>query len=502
VSPSRPAAVIVLAAGEGTRMRSRTPKVLHEVGGRSLLGHVLAAAAALAPEHLVVVVGHERELVAEHVRAVAPAARTVVQHEQLGTGHAVAVALAALPPLEGTVVVTTGDTPLLTGETLVGLVEQHVEAGASATVLTAELADPADLGRILRDKEGRVRGIVEVADATPEQLSIPEVNSGIYAFDCTALAGALQRLTTDNVQGEEYLTDVIDVLEADGRVVGACVADDPVEVIGVNDRVQLATAGAVLRERTVESWQREGVTVVDPASTWIDPDVVLEPDVVLHPNVQLHGRTVIRSGAQVGPDVTLVDTVVGEDATVVRAECHQSEIGPRANVGPFTYLRPGSRLEAGAKAGAYVEIKNSIVGEGSKVPHLSYVGDAVIGEGTNIGAATVFVNFDGLAKHASVVGDHVRIGSDTMLIAPVTVGDGAYTAAGSVIDKDVPPGAMAVARGRQRNVEGWVGRKRPGTASAEAAARAEARAAGEAAHTEAAQSTSQRPTIEREGQGA
>jgi bifunctional UDP-N-acetylglucosamine pyrophosphorylase / glucosamine-1-phosphate N-acetyltransferase len=507
VSPTRPAAVVVLAAGEGTRMRSSTPKVLHEVGGRSLLGHVLAAAQVLDAEHLLVVVGHGRDQVVEHLKVIAPEALSAVQAEQLGTGHAVRIALAALPPLHGTVVVTTADTPMLTGDTLTELVGEHVRAAAAASVLTAEVAEPGDLGRVLRDADGAVTGIVEARDATTAQREIREVNSAIYAFDAAALADALDRITHDNAQGEEYLTDVIGLLHADGRVVIAYVAADAAEVLGVNDRVQLAAAGVLLRDRAVRHWQRAGVTVVDPASTWIGPDVELEPDVTLRPGVQLHGATIIRSGATVGPEVTLTDTVVGEGAVVVRAECHDSVIGPRAMVGPFAYLRPGTRLEAGAKAGSYVELKNVIVGEGSKVPHLSYVGDAVIGVGTNIGAATVFVNYDGIHKHATVVGDHVRIGSDTMLIAPVTVGDGAYTAAGSVIDKDVPPGAMAVARGRQRNVEGWVARRRAGTPSAAAAQRAAERTA----LPEAAQSTQDasdhddqqdQPTSERKGQGA
>lgn len=504
MSTSRPAAVLVLAAGEGTRMRSRTPKVLHEIGGRSLLGHVLAAVSALEPEHVVVVVGHGRERVAEHLAGIAPTARTAVQEQQLGTGHAVRTALQTLPALDGTVVVTTADTPLLTGHTLAALVAEHVRAAAAATVLTAELDDPADLGRVLRGDDGRVLGIVEAKDATAEQLTVREVNSGIYAFDAAALAGALGRVVPDNVQGEEYLTDVIGLLEADGRVVTAHVAADPAEVLGVNDRVQLAAAGAVLRDRAVVWWQRAGVTIIDPATTWIGPGVQLEADVTIHPGVQLHGRTVVRAGATIGPDTTLTDTVVGEDATVVRAQCHGSEIGPRASVGPFAYLRPGTRLEAGAKAGSYVELKNAIVGEGSKVPHLSYVGDAIIGEGSNIGAATVFVNYDGVHKHATIVGDHVRVGSDTMLIAPVTIGDGAYTAAGSVIDKDVPPGAMAVARGKQRNVEGWVARRRPGSASdlaaREAIERADVGGAPDGADT--AESEQGQPTTEHKGQGA
>lgn len=518
MSPTRPAAVVVLAAGEGKRMRSRTPKVLHEVGGRSLLGHVLAAAGPLDAEHVLVVVGHGREQVVEHLDVIAPDARSAVQEEQLGTGHAVRMALASLPPLDGIVVVTTADTPLLTAGTLDALVAEHVRAGASATVLTAELDEPGDLGRVLRGPDGQVTAIVEAKDATAEQLEVREVNSAIYAFDAVALADAIQRITTDNAQGEEYLTDVLGLMHKDGLTVSAYVTTDPAEVRGVNDRVQLAAAGAALRDRAVMHWQRLGVTVVDPATTWIGPDVVLEQDVTLLPDVQLHGRTVIRSGARVGPEVTLTDVIVGEDATVVRAQCLEAEIGPGASVGPYAYLRPGTRLAAGAKAGSYVELKNAVVGEGSKVPHLSYVGDAVIGVGSNIGAATVFVNYDGVAKHATVVGDHVRIGSDSMLIAPLTIGDGAYTAAGSVIDHDVPPGAMAVARGRQRNVEGWVARRRAGSPAALAALRAAERDSSAGRRTQQPSDTAQsaveagqdaglpatqaEPTTEHKGQGA
>jgi bifunctional UDP-N-acetylglucosamine pyrophosphorylase/glucosamine-1-phosphate N-acetyltransferase len=463
------AAVIVLAAGEGTRMRSATPKVLHAIGGRTLLGHVLAAAGALDPEHLAVVIGHGREVVAEHLATAAPKARPVVQDEQHGTGHAVRVALEALPPLEGTVIVVAGDTPLLTPESLTRLVEAHAAAGASATVLSAVLDDPTGYGRVLRAEDGSVAGIVEQKDADAGQRAVREVNSGMYAFEAAGLAAALASLTKDNAQGEEYLTDVLGILRAQGRPVAAVAAEDPHEILGVNDRAQLAEAGRLLRDRVVRGWMREGVTVVDPATTWIDVEVTLGRDAVVQPHTQLLGATLVAAGAEVGPDTTLRDCLVGEGAHVRRCDADRAVVGPRASVGPFTYLRPGTVLGAGSRAGAYVEMKNAVVGEGSKVPHLSYVGDAEIGVGSNIGAATVFVNYDGVAKHRTTIGDHVRIGSDTMLVAPLEVGDGAYTAAGSVITDDVPPGAMAGGRARQRVIEGWVERKRGGTASAEAA---------------------------------
>lgn len=467
-------------------MRSTIPKVLHEIGGRSLLGHALAAARSLRPEHLVVVVRHERDRVAEHVTRLDPGVVIADQDDVKGTGRAVQCGLDALPAdPSGTVVVTYGDVPLLTGELLSRLVEAHSQASAAVTVLTASVADPTGYGRVLRDETGAVRGIVEHKDATDEQRAIMEINSGIYAFDAKVLADALTRIGTDNAQGELYLTDVLAVARGDGRPVAAFGTDDLWQVEGVNDRVQLAALGRELNRRTVEAWMRAGVTVVDPATTWVDVDVLLEQDATLLPGTQLHGRCRVSTGATVGPDTTLTDCEIGPGASVVRSHGTGAVIAASATVGPFSYLRPGTRLGERGKIGGFVETKNADIGPGSKVPHLSYVGDATIGEGSNIGAATVFVNYDGVHKHRTEIGDHVRIGSDTMLVAPVTVGDGAYTAAGSVITQDVPAGAMAVARGRQRNVEGWVERSRPGSAAAAAAARARAAAsAGDGAADE------------------
>ncbi|HEX2312986.1 MAG TPA: bifunctional UDP-N-acetylglucosamine diphosphorylase/glucosamine-1-phosphate N-acetyltransferase GlmU [Thermomonospora sp.] len=472
MSARRPAAVIVLAAGEGTRMKSRRSKVLHELCGRSMVGHVLAAAGELEPERLIVVVGHRREQVVEHLAEHAPGAEPVVQERQGGTGHAVRTVLEQVGPLSGTVVVTNGDHPLLRGATLAELVRVHEDEGNAATILTTEVPDPTGYGRILRGPDGAVTAIVEHKDADEAQRAVREINVGMYAFDGKRLAAALTQVTTDNAGGEEYLTDVPAILRAEGDRVGACTVPDWVETQGVNDRVQLAQARRLLNERIAERHMRNGVTIVDPATTWIDVDVVLEPDVVLHPNTQLHGRTRVEEGAEVGPNATLTDASVGAGAVVTNAVVLGAEIGPEATVGPYTYLRQGTVLARKAKAGSYVEMKNAVVGEGSKVPHLTYVGDAEIGQGSNIGAGSVFVNYDGVRKHRSVVGDHVRIGSDNMIVAPVTVGDGAYTAAGSVIVSDVPPGAMAVARGRQHNIPGWVERKRAGTPAAEAARRA------------------------------
>lgn len=462
MTDARLAAVVVLAAGEGTRMKSRrTPKVLHELCGRTLLGHVLAANRALEPDHLVVVVGHAREQVAAHVGDVDEHATTVVQEPQNGTGHAVQVALADLGDLDGTVLVVLGDAPLLTTSTLRALVETHRSAGAATTVLTAVLDDPTGYGRVLRDGSGAVTRIVEHKDAGDAERAVREINSGVFAFDAARLREALGRLTTDNAQGELYLTDVVALHREAGLVVQAHVAVDVVETMGINDRVQLSEARELLRDRIVERHQRAGVTVVDPRSTWIDVQVEIEPDVTVHPDTQLHGRTTVGEGAQIGPGTMLRDTEVRQDAVVVKAHCLGAVIGAQASVGPYTYLRPGTVLGRGSRAGGFVEIKASQVGDGSKVPHLSYVGDATIGARTNIGAATVFVNYDGRDKHKTVVGDDVKVGSDSMLVAPVTIGDGAYTAAGSVITEDVPAGALGVGRAKQRNIEGWVARKRP-----------------------------------------
>ncbi|WP_245160783.1 bifunctional UDP-N-acetylglucosamine diphosphorylase/glucosamine-1-phosphate N-acetyltransferase GlmU [Blastococcus sp. CT_GayMR16] len=470
------AAVVVLAAGQGTRMRSSTPKVLHPLGGRSLLGHVLAAAEPLNAGATVVVVGSGRDVVEQHLADIAPAALPVVQHEQNGSGHAAAVALAAVPDLEGDVLLVNGDAPLLRVATVAALVDAHRAAGNVLTVLTAEVDDPTGLGRIVRDDDGAVLAIVEERDATDAQRAIREINAGVYVGDAAALRRSLASLGADNDQGEQYVTDVLGLLVAEGAPVGGVLAEDADDVLGCNDQRELAARRRTLNDRVLDDLMRDGVTVVDPQTTWVDVTASVAADAVLQPGTQLLGRTSVGAGATVGPDTTLVDTEVGAGASVVRSHCLGAAIGPAATVGPFSYLRPGTRLSRAAKVGAFVETKNVEVGEDSKVPHLSYVGDATIGRGANIGAATVFVNYDGVAKHRTTIGDHVRIGSDTMLVAPVTVGDGAYTAAGSVITSDVPPGAMAVARAPQRNVAGWVRRRRSGTPAAQAAEAAERRA--------------------------
>lgn len=474
-----PCTVIVLAAGAGTRMKSDKQKTLHEIGGRSLLSHSLYAAHGLNPEHIVAVVGHQRDQVSPEADRVAQELNRevmqAVQEEQNGTGHAVSCGLADLADYEGTVIVTNADVPLLTAATLQSLHDAHVSAGAAVTVLTMKLPDPTGYGRIVRDDSDEVTAIVEQKDATEDQRAIDEVNSGVFAFDGAILRDALGRLDTDNAQGELYLTDVLGIARGDGHPVRAHIADDARELAGVNNRVQLAEAGRELNRRTVEQAMLGGATVVDPQSTWIGVDVTVGRDVVIHPNTQLWGATSIADGAEIGPDTTLTDMTVGEDATVVRTHGERSVIGAQATVGPFTYIRPNTVLGKGGKLGGFVEAKNATLGAGSKVPHLTYIGDATVGEETNIGASSVFVNYDGVAKHHTTIGSHVRTGSDTMFVAPVTIGDGAYTGAGTVILDDVPAGALAIKEGRQRNIEGWVEKKRPGTPAADAARQARER---------------------------
>lgn len=452
-------------------MKSATPKVLHEISGRSLVGHVVAASRELDPTHLVVVVGHAREQVTAHLAAIDADVRTAVQYEQNGTGHAVRMALEELGDRPaGTVVVVCGDTPLLTGETLAALTATHEADGNAVTVLTAEVPDSTGYGRIVRDDAtGAVTAIVEHKDATDAQRAIREINSGVFAFDGALLADALGKVRTDNSQGEEYLTDVLGILREAGHRVGAAVGADHRQILGINNRVQLAEARALLNARLLERAMLAGVTIVDPASTLVDVTVTFGQDAIVHPGTQLLGTTHVAERAEVGPNTRLKDTHVGAGARVDNTVADTAVVGESASVGPFAYLRPGTNLGAKAKAGTYVEMKNATIGEGTKVPHLSYVGDATIGEYTNIGAASVFVNYDGEHKHHTTVGSHCKTGSDNMFVAPVTIGDGAYTAAGSVITKDVPPGALAVARGQQRNIEGWVARKRPGSAAATAA---------------------------------
>ncbi|HRC17310.1 MAG: bifunctional UDP-N-acetylglucosamine diphosphorylase/glucosamine-1-phosphate N-acetyltransferase GlmU [Phycicoccus sp.] len=477
----RPAAVIILAAGEGTRMKSSTPKVLHPIGGLPLLGHAIRAARATAAEHVEVVVRHQRDLVVEYCSSVDPALVVADQDEVKGTGRAVECGLAALPAdLVGTVLVTSGDVPLIEGQTLVDLANAHAASGAAVTVVTAEVADPTGYGRVVRGADGGVERIVEQKDASEAERSIREINSGIWGFDAAVLRDALEQVGTDNAQGEKYLTDVLALARAAGHRVGAHRIDDIWQTEGVNDRVQLAKLGRVLNDRVCEKWMRAGVTIVDPATTWIDTDVTIGQDARILPGTQLLGATTIGSGAVIGPEVTLIDTEVGEEAEVERAKANLAVIGAGATVGPYSYLRPGTVLGAKGRIGGFVETKNAQIGEGAKVPHLTYAGDVEIGPGANIGAGTIFANYDGVAKHRSRIGKDSFVGSHTVVISPVDVADGAYVAAGSALTQDVNPGEIAVARAKQRNVPGWVARARPGTRTAAAA---EAAAAAGTRHT-------------------
>ena len=467
--------VIVLAAGGGTRMKSKTMKVLHPVAGRSMIGHVLRAVQALEPQQVVAVVGHQREQVGPHITAIVPDAVLAVQETQDGTGDAVRVAMEAGGVTSGTVLVSAGDTPMLRGESLREFVAEHQASGRAVSILSGRVANPFGYGRIVRDDAGSVVAIVEEKDATEAQRAIDEINSGILAFDAAFLVRALPRLTNDNANGEYYLTDTVKIALGDGLAVGAHQVADVSQTEGANDRAQLAELGRQMNARIVERWMREGVTVMDPATTWIEDDVVLEPDVTILPGTQLLGATVVREDAVVGPDSTLKDCEVGAGARVVRTHAELAVVGEGASVGPFSYLRPGTQVGASGKVGAFVETKNAVLGEGAKVPHLSYVGDATIGEHTNIGAGTIFANYDGVAKHHTVVGAHARTGSNNTFIAPVTIGDGAATGGGTVVREDVPPGALAVPGAKQRVIENWVVERREGTAQADAA-----RAAGAA----------------------
>jgi bifunctional UDP-N-acetylglucosamine pyrophosphorylase/glucosamine-1-phosphate N-acetyltransferase len=464
--------VVVLAAGKGTRMKSELPKCLMPMLGRTLLGHVLHASRALDADRTLVVVGHGAQQMSAHLAEVAADAQPVLQEQQLGTGHAVRVAMGATDDITGTVVVLYGDTPLLRPETLSAFMAAHEASHNMATVLSARVADPTGLGRIVRDESGEFTGIVEQRDASEAQLAITEINSGIYAFDARLLRAMLGKLSTHNDQGEEYLTDVLGFLRDAGHRVGTFTAADPDDTLGCNDRAQLAELRAVMQRRINTAVMRSGVTLDDPASTWLDATVSVAPDVTIRPGVQLRGTTSVAAHAEIGPDSTLVDTSVGEGALVVRAHCVGAAVSDGCQVGPFAYLRPDAVLASGSKVGTFVEVKNSTLRSGAKVPHLSYVGDASVGEAANIGAGTIVANYDGVSKHRTEVGEAVFVGSNSVLVAPVTVADGAYVAAGSAVTEDVEAGAMGVARSRQYNSLGWVAKRRAGSKSDVAAQKA------------------------------
>ncbi|MGN6275142.1 MAG: bifunctional UDP-N-acetylglucosamine diphosphorylase/glucosamine-1-phosphate N-acetyltransferase GlmU [Solirubrobacterales bacterium] len=449
--------VLVMAAGEGTRMRSSTPKMLHPVCGRPMVAWPIIAAREAGAGRVAAIVSPGRDLSA----GLPEGAETVFQPQPDGTGGAIRAALPLIEESE-TVLVLSGDHPLLSTETIGGLLEAHTASSAAATMLTIELDDPGAYGRVVRGASGEVERVVEAkaaGDATPEELAIREINAGTYVFDAAPLVTALRSLSNDNAQGEYYLTDAFSLLRAAGHTVAAHLADDIAATMGVNNRVDLAAVETEARRRLLEAHMLAGVTVVDPASTWIDAGVEIAADSRIEPGSSLRGQTTIGAGAVVGPLSTLIDSSVGPGSQVLHSYLVECEVRAGCSVGPFAYLRPGALLEDEAKAGTFVEIKNSQVGEGTKVPHLAYVGDAEIGPGSNLGAGTITANYDGFRKNRTVIGRDVRIGVDTMLIAPVKVGDSAYTGAGAVIKDDVPEGALAVSENAQRNIDGYAARK-------------------------------------------
>jgi bifunctional UDP-N-acetylglucosamine pyrophosphorylase / glucosamine-1-phosphate N-acetyltransferase len=443
----RPLAAVVLAAGEGKRFKSSTPKVLHALSGKPLVGYVLDALEPIDARRTVVVVGRGADEVKQAARkATKRKLAFALQEKQLGTADAARVADDALGKFAGDVLILPGDSPLLATETLQALIDHHRATRAAVTLLTAELDDPAAYGRVIRSADGSVERIVEHADATPDERKTKEVNTSVWVFDRAALRAALTKVDRSNAQQEFYLTDVVAVLKEKGEPVEAFQAEDPTEALGANSRAELADIGALMRRRINVRHMLDGVTIVDPASTFVDAGVTIGRDTILHPMTHLHGTTSIGEGAEIGPNVRLVDTTVGDGATILNAVATEASVGAWAQVGPFAYLRPGAVLEEGAKAGTYVEVKKSRIGKGSKVPHLSYIGDAEIGKNVNIGAGTITCNYDGETgkKSKTVIGDDVLIGSDTMLVAPVTVGKGAVTGAGSVVSRDVPPEGVAL----------------------------------------------------------
>ena len=464
-------AIIVLAAGQGTRMKSSLPKLLHPLAGVPIVSHVLATARALDAAHVITVVRHERDLLAAVVTDDLPESTIVDQDDIPGTGRAVEQAIAALPAnFDGDVLVINGDVPLLNAATLASFIASHRKGAAAGTVLSAYPDDATGYGRIIRSVEGAFDRIVEQKDATDAELAVTEINAGVYLFGLAALREQLAQLTTANAQGEKYLTDVIGLLRQAGSEVSAVPVADAWIVAGINDRAQLGDTAQKLNALIVRGWQLAGVTVQDPVTTWIDLKAVLAADVTLLPGTQIVGATAIATGAIIGPDTTLRDCEIGQNARVNRTDATRAVVEAGASVGPFSYLRPNTVLGADGKIGAFVETKNAQIGAGSKVPHLSYVGDATVGEGSNIGAGTIFANYDGVAKHHSAIGSHVRTGSHNVFVAPVTIGDGAYTGAGTVVRKSVPAGALAISVAQQRNMDSWVETNRSGSAAATAAA--------------------------------
>jgi len=452
--------LVILAAGKGTRMKSDEPKVLHRAGGLRLIDHVLRAADGLDARTTVVIVGHMANRLREALKE-RPGLRFALQEPQLGTGHALLQAEPHLAGSDGTVVLLSGDVPLLRRDTLRALVAAHGQSGAAATVLTARVPDPAGYGRIVRRADGGIASIVEDKDATPEERAIDEINSGIYAFARAPLFDALRAIGSANAQGEYYLPDLVKIYRARGMAVQTAMVGDAREILGVNSRKELADVTAILKAAKNDELMAAGVSIVDPASTWIGPDVVVGRDTVIHPNVYLEGRTRVGERCEINASVRIVDSTL-EDGVVINNFCviRESHVRAGAQVGPFAHVRPQSDIGEDARVGNFTELKKTTLGRGSKAPHLSYLGDATIGEKVNIGAGTITCNYDGTRKHQTVIEDGAFIGSDTQLVAPITVRKGAYVGTGTTIREDVPPGALAVSAGKQRNIEGWVDKKK------------------------------------------
>ncbi|WP_297587025.1 bifunctional UDP-N-acetylglucosamine diphosphorylase/glucosamine-1-phosphate N-acetyltransferase GlmU [uncultured Mobiluncus sp.] len=466
--------IVILAAGQGTRMKSKKAKVLHSFAGRTLLSHAIHTAMEIEPERIVVVVRHQADAVAAEALAVNPDIAIAHQDDVPGTGRAVWCALQKLEELgaaTGTLVVTSADVPLLDSSTILSLAETREDEGAALCLLTTEISNPFGYGRIQR-VAGHVAGIVEERDATYAQKQIKEVNAGIYAFDAEFLNRCLPTLSTNNDQGEIYLTDTIKAARREGLKVSSVLLADTAQAEGCNDRAQLAELRAEYNRRRTRYWMLQGVTIIDPTTTWIDADVTIGQDTTIYPNTQLRRHTSIGEDCRIGPDSTLIDMKVGDDAEVFRVHGLSSEIGAHSYIGPFTYLRPGTILSESTKVGGFCETKNIQVGRGTKIPHLSYVGDATIGEGTNIGAATIFANYDGVHKHHSNVGSHCRTGANNVFIAPVNIGDGVYTGGGTIVRQDIPEGNLAVNDFQMRQIPGWVAQNRPETIAAIEAMRA------------------------------
>lgn len=445
-------ATVILAAGKGTRMKSKTPKVLHNICGSTMLSYVIDAADGAGVKKIIVVVGYGADWVAREVEGRAQVAH---QAEQLGTAHALMQAGPFLSDFKGQLIVLCGDTPLIEASTISGLIKSHRDAGSMVTVLTAVMENPAGYGRIVRDNQGNVVKIIEQKDATPEEKQIREVNTGVYCFEADGLFKALNQLTPNNAQGEYYLTDIIERYAGEGRQVGAVTIENPVEITGINDRVQMAEVERYMRGRILKDLMLSGVTVIDPPSTFIDRRAMVGRDTVIYPFTFIEGDTVVGEDCIIGPGSRLINAVVGNGVSIQNSVVSETSMEEGCSIGPFSHLRPGNVLGRGVRVGNFSEVKKSVIGDGSKVPHLSYVGDAAIGKNVNIGAGTITCNYDGRNKWPTRIDDDVFIGSNTNLVAPLDIGAGAVTGAGSTITRDVPAGALAVERSKQKVIPDW-----------------------------------------------